>query len=354
MKALILNLGGTSTKVAIYDENQMILKESIRHPSEEIEGFKKIWAQYEYRKERILGFLNKNNLSIHDIELFISRGPSVKPLESGVYEVNESMVTDAKSGEYGQHVCNLGCAIALSFAKENGRKALIADPPCVDEMIPIARYTGLPEITRHSYFQALSHKAFGRFIAANLGKTYEESNIVITHLGSGISCGTHKKGKVIDITNGLDGDAPFGMDRSGTLPAADWKKLIQSQKYSEEELDYMLNGGGGLMAHLGTNNGEEIEKRILSGDKKAQEVFEAMAFQVSKAVGAAAGAMGEQPDAIGITGGLAHSARFVDFIKKHVWWMAPIYVKPDIDELDALSSVCIPAYLGEIEIKVYT
>lgn len=353
MKALIMNLGGTSTKVAVCEGEKMILKESIRHPSEEIEGYKRIWEQYDYRKERVLGFLKEHQLSIHDIELFISRGPSVKPLSSGVYEINETMVSDARSGDYGQHVCNLGCAIALSFAQENGKKALIADPPCVDEMIPIARYTGLPQITRHSYFQALSHKAFGRFIAEKLGKSYEKSTIVITHLGSGISCGTHKNGKVIDITNGLDGDAPFGMDRSGTLPAADWKKLIQSEKYTKQELDYMLNGGGGLMAHLGTNNGEEIERRIEQGDSEALEVFEAMAFQVSKAIGAAAGAMGAQPDAIGITGGLAHSERFVDFIKKQVWWMAPIYVKPDIDELEALSSVCIPAYLGDIEIKNY-
>lgn len=353
MKALIMNLGGTSTKVAIYVGNKKILSDTIRHPAKETEGYKRIWEQYDYRKQGILDFLKNHQLSIHDIELFISRGPSVKPLESGVYEVNEAMVVDARSGDYGQHVCNLGCGIALDFAKENGKMALIADPPCVDEMIPIARYTGLPQIARHSYFQALSHKAFGRFIASKMDKKYEEINIVITHLGSGISCGTHKKGKVIDITNGLDGDAPFGMDRSGTLPAADWKKMIQSEKYTNDELDYMLNGGGGLMAHLGTNNGEEIERRIMKGDTQAQEVFEAMAFQVSKAIGAAAAAMGEQPDAIGITGGLANSERFVDFVKKHVWWMAPIFVKPDIDELDALSTVCIPAYSGDIEVKEY-
>ncbi|MBO0411452.1 butyrate kinase [Enterococcus hulanensis] len=353
MKALILNLGGTSTKIALCEDEKIILKETIRHSTEELEGFKKIWDQYDYRMASILSFLKINQLSVSELDLFISRGPSVKPLESGVYEINEAMVTDAKSGEFGQHVCNLGCAIALAFAQENGKTALIADPPCVDEMIPIARYTGLPQITRHSYFQALSHKAFGRFIASKLEKDYRELSIVITHLGSGISCGTHKNGKVIDITNGLDGDAPFGMDRSGTLPAADWKKLIQSGNYTNEELDYMLNGGGGLMAHLGTNNGEEIERRIKQGDAKALEVFEAMAFQVSKAIGAAAGAMGGRPDAIGITGGLAHSKHFVDFIKKHVWWMAPIYVKPDIDELEALSSVCIPAYFGEIEIKDY-
>lgn len=353
MKALVLNLGGTSTKVALCENEKIVLRKTIRHSSEEIELFKKIWDQYDYRRESILAFLKSNQLTVSDLDLFISRGPSVKPLESGVYEINETMVADAKSGKYGQHVCNLGCSIALSFAQKSGKKALIADPPCVDEMIAIARYTGLPQITRHSYFQALSHKAFGRFIAENLGKPYEECAIVITHLGSGISCGTHKNGKVIDITNGLDGDAPFGMDRSGTLPAADWKKLIQSGDYSNEELDYMLNGGGGLMAHLGTNNGEEIERRIAEGDQKASEVFNAMAFQVSKAIGAAAGAMGGKLDAIGITGGLAHSKHFVDFIKQHVWWIAPIYVKPDIDELEALSSICISAYKGKVEIKDY-
>ncbi|MDR1018344.1 MAG: butyrate kinase [Lachnospiraceae bacterium] len=353
MKSLVINLGGTSTKIGVYDDKNPIIKESIRHDTSEIKKFKQVWDQYEYRKCSILNFLKVNKINLYDIDFFVSRGPSVKPVISGTYRIDENMVTDAKNGNYGVHVCNLGSGIALEFANENNKIALTCDMPCVDEMISIAKYTGIPDIKRHSFFQALSHKAVGREVAMEIGKPYEELALVITHLGSGISVASHLDGKVIDITNGLDGDAPFGMDRSGTLPAADWKKLILSGKYSNEQLDYFLNGGGGLMAHLSTNNGEEVEKRIDAGDNKAKEVYEAMAFQISKALGAASAAMGKKPDGIIITGGLAHSKRFTDMIIERVSWISKVYVRPDTDELDALNEGTYEAFIGQREIMQY-
>lgn len=353
MKTLIINLGGTSSKVAIYENEAPIITETIRHSPEEIKKYKKIWEQYDLRKNSILGFLEAQNLTIKDIDLFVSRGPVVKPMQGGVYAVNDAMVEDARTEKYGKHVCSLGCAIVWELSNKEAGKALIADPPCTDEMIPIARYTGLPQIQRKSFFQALSHKALGRQLGEKLGKSYTDLSLVIVHLGSGISCASHHKGSVIDITNGLGGDSPFGMDRTGTLPASDWKKMITSGDYTDAELEYFLNGGGGLMAHLGTNDGMAVEKMIDEGDKKALEVFEAMAFQVSKAIGAAAAAMGVKPDAIAITGGLAYSERFTSFIKAHVSWMADLYILPDVDEVEALAAQTIPAFNGKIEVKTY-
>lgn len=353
MRTFVINLGGTSSKVAYYEDETSVIKETIRHDPEEIKRYRDVWEQYEFRKQSILTLCRERNLDLRSIDLFVSRGPSVKPLKSGVYAITEQMVWDARSKAYGQHVCNLGCAIAAELAGQTQVPALTVDPPCVDEMIPAARYTGLPQIKRRSFFQALSHKALGRKLAERLGKPYEELALVIVHLGSGISVASHRDGQVIDITNGLDGDAPFGMDRSGTLPAADWKKLIQSGDYTEQELDYMLNGGGGLMAHLGTNDGKEVLKRIENGDHKAREVFEAMAFQVGKAIGAAAAALGKRPDQIAITGGFAHAKAFTDLIREQVFWIAGISIEPDVDELDALAGAAIHAGQGKRPILEY-
>ena len=353
MKTLIINLGGTSTKVALFENNLPIIKETIRHDVDEIKKCKQIWEQYSLRKESILKFCAEQNIGLTDISLFVSRGPVVKPLMGGVYAIDDQMVTDAKNQTYGKHVCSLGCAIAWELAEGVSGKALIADPPCTDEMIPIARYTGLPQIKRRSFFQALSHKALGRQLGEKLGKPYEELSLVIVHLGSGISVATHHNGLVIDITNGLGGDAPFGMDRTGTLPASDWKKLIQSGEFSDEEIEYMLNGGGGLMAHLGTNDGMAVENMVKAGDAKALEVMEAMAFQVSKAIGSAAAAMGKKPDGIAITGGLAYFKLFIDFITSKVDWIADVHIMPDVDEIEALAFQTIKAFNGEIEIKKY-
>lgn len=352
MKIFVINLGGTSTKVGLYEDETPVVKESLRHAPETIKQFPGMLAQYDFRKQAILDFCAEHGIDLTKVDAFISRGASVKPLLSGVYSIDDALVRDMESCEYGNHVCGLGCAIVREFAG-NRAPALTADPPCVDEMLPVAKYTGLPQIRRRSFFQALSHKAVGRRLGKMLGRDYDELALVISHLGSGISVASHLDGRVIDVTNGLDGDAPFGMDRPGTLPAGDWMRLILSGEYSHDQVYAMLNGKGGVMAHLGTNNALEVQKRIDDGDAKAREVFEAMAFQVAKALGAAAAALGRRPDAIALAGGLAFSEMFVGWIRERVEWIAKVYTFPDEDELDALVSAVFPALRGEREILTY-
>ena len=352
MKLLILNTGGTSTKIGLRDAGGSITGETIRHSPEELRACGSLWEQFDLRREAVIGFLEARSLTIQDFDAIVSRGPAVRPLISGVYRINDTMLEDAKSGQYGNHPCAVGCRIAFELAEDN-LPALTVDPPCVDEMIPVARYTGIPSIRRKSFFQALNHKAVGRRFAEQNGKRYKDMNLVICHLGSGISVASHALGKVIDVTNGLDGDAPMGLDRVGTLPAADWMRVCLSGKYSPKELDAILNGGGGMMAWLGTNNAIEIESWIAAGDTKAAEVYDAMAFQVAKGVGAAAAALGGRPDAILFTGGLAHSDIFIGKLERQIGWLAPVHIFAGEDELQALAEGAMSALEGKVDILTY-
>ncbi|WP_301098857.1 butyrate kinase [Otariodibacter sp.] len=336
MKLLIINIGGSSTKLAIYEDEKEIITEVIRHPESDFKEFDSIWSQYEYRKNVVEEFLKRNQTTLSDLQAIVSRGPVVKPLHSGVYYISKEMVDDAQSGNYGMHPSGLGCKIALEMS-EGKIPCLTVDPPCVDEMIDIARITGLPQIKRVSFFQALNHKAKAKQLAKELGKKYEDLNLVITHLGSGISVGTHRKGQVIDITNGLEGDGPFGLDRVGTLPAGDWMRYCLSGEKTKDELKNIINGGGGILAHLKVRNAIEVEKMIEDGDEHAALIFHALAFQVGKGVGAASAALGAKPDGIIVTGGLAYSKRFIDHLMPMIEWMAPVYIWPDDNEIESLA-----------------
>jgi butyrate kinase len=349
---LLINTGGTSTKIGLVDDDRAIDVETIRHDLSELRKGGTLWAQYEVRKAAVLGFLDRRRAAALSLDAIVSRGPAVKPLRSGVYAIDRAMLEDAQSGRYGEHACAVGCKIAFDLA-QGAVPALTVDPPCVDEMIDPARLTGLPQIRRRSYFHALNHKAVGRRLGAELGKSYEELNLVICHLGSGISVASHRRGLVIDVTNGLEGDSPFGLDRTGTLPAADWMKLCLSGEYCEEQLHRMLNGGGGVMAHLGTNDAVEVERRIAAGDVHAGQVYDAMAFQVAKAIGAAACALGERPDAIILTGGLANSEVFVAKVKERASWVAPFFVFAGEDEMQALAEGARRALDKEVDIQAY-
>ncbi|WP_166793070.1 butyrate kinase [Budvicia aquatica] len=278
-----------------------------------------------YTEKSGTGISYKHNIDIKSLDAIVSRGPAVKPLHSGVYKINQQMLDDAKSRRYGDHPCAIGCMIAYDLAL-NTVPAYTVDPPCVDEMISVARVTGLPAIQRKSFFQALNHKAVGRLLAKQLNRRYEDLNIVISHLGSGISVASHLKGRVIDVTNGLDGDAPFGLDRVGTLPVADWMRFCLSGDNQPEDLHRILNGGGGMMAHLGTSSAIDIEQRIQQGDKHAELIYDAMAFQIVKGIGAAACALGTRPDAIVFTGGLANSTYFTNKLKTKLDWLAPVHI----------------------------
>ena len=352
MKLFIINVGGTSTKLAIFEDGEQKKATSIVHDPVLFEEIATLWEQYPFRKAAVLDYLNKEGIDLGQFDGIVSRGPSVKPLEAGVYRISEKMLADAKGRQYGEHPCGIGCQIALDLA-DGQLPALTVDPPCVDEMMAVSRMTGLPFIKRKSFFQALNHKAVGHRLGKQLGKRYDQLNIVISHLGSGISVASHKKGKVIDVTNGLDGDSPFGLDRVGTLPAADWLKTIISGEYTEAELFALLNGGGGVRAHLGTNNAIEVEKRIAEGDQQAALVYDAMAFQVAKGIGAASVVFEEPLDGIILTGGLANSKKFTAAVSKRVERLAPVYVFAGEDEMLALAEGAYRGLSGEEAIKTY-
>ncbi len=263
------------------------------------------------------------------------------------------MIEDMKSGIYGKHPTNVGGLVAYDLGNQFNIPVLTLDPPMTDEMCTSARYSGIPQIARQSSFHALNQKATARKISAEIGRSYEDLNMIVVHLGGGISVGAHRKGKIIDVNNALDGDGPFSPERAGSLPAGDLVKLCFGGKYSEEEILKLLTGGGGLVAYLGTTNAIEIEKRIAEGDKQADEVFEAMSYQVAKEVGACAAVLEGQVDAIALTGSLVHSKRLMDSLRKKISFIAPIYLNPGENEMLALAEGVMRYLRNEERLSVY-
>ena len=256
---LAINPGSTSTKLGIFEEEELLFDITLRHSTEEISGFKKITDQYSFRKEIIIKELKDRGVDFKNIVAVVGRGGLVKPIESGIYEVNEAMKRDLMAGLMGEHASNLGGLIADDIAGElPGARAFIVDPVVVDEMEPVARLAGHPEFKRLSIFHALNQKAVARIYAKSVGKKYEELNLIVAHMGGGVSVGAHRKGKVIDVNNALDGDGPFSPERSGGLPSAQIVEKCFSGKYSREEIRAMITGKGGMVAYLGTNNFMEI------------------------------------------------------------------------------------------------
>lgn len=351
---LTLNPGSTSTKIAVFHSNEQVFLKNIKHSSEDLDQFGTIPEQYEYRKNIIVNELAAAHVDIMAIEAIVGRGGLIKPIPSGVYEVNEALKDDLRKGILGQHASNLGGLIADELASMiPGAKAYIADPVVVDELEDVARYTGHPEFKRLSIFHALNQKAIGRMHALATGKKYEEMNLVIAHLGGGISVGAHKKGRVIDVNQALDGEGPFSPERSGTLPAGDLVRLCFSGKFSEKEILKMITGKGGFVAYLGTNSAYEVEQRINSGDETAKKVQDAMAYQVAKEIGAMAVVMECNIDAILITGGIAYNKDFVTSIKNKVGHIAPVGIYPGEDEMRALAMNGYMVLTGEITPLTY-
>lgn len=352
-KILVINLGSTSTKVAVYASGKMIVTESINHPAEELKQYTAIIDQYELRKKTILGFLADKGVSLDAIDCVASRGGNMKPIPGGIYEICPAMIDDMKSGKFGQHPNMCGGIVAYDLGKELHIPALTVDPPTVDELCISARYSGIPQIKRQSSFHALNQKATARKIAASLGKDYDGVNLIVAHLGGGISVGAHRKGKVVDVNNALDGDGPFSPERAGTLPAGDLVKLCFGGDYSREQVLRLIQGGGGLVAYLGTTSGLEIEKRISEGDAVAAEVFEAMCFQVAKEIGACATVLNGEVDAIALTGSLAYSKRLTESLKEKVSFIAPVLLDPGENEMDALAAGAMRYFNGEEALSIY-
>ncbi len=351
---LSINPGSTSTKIAVFEgENQVFLK-NIKHTSDELAPFAVITEQYEFRKKIILDELETANIDITKIKIIVGRGGLLSPIPSGVYEVNDTMCKDLREGVQGQHASNLGGLIAQDIAQSiEGARAFIADPVVVDELEPIARVTGHPLFERVSIFHALNQKAIARTYAKENGKQYENLNLIIAHLGGGVSVGAHKQGRVIDVNQALDGEGPFSPERSGTLPTGALVKLCFSGKYTQDEISKMLCGKGGYVAYLNTNDAYQVEQAANNGDEKAKLYQDAMAYQVAKEIGAMAAVLKGKVDAIILTGGIAYGKPFVEAVKEYVSFLAPVAVYPGEDEMKALALNGLMVLNNEVETKIY-
>jgi butyrate kinase len=353
-KLLIINPGSTSTKVAVFQDKEQVFKKNIKHSVEEIAKFDRISDQFSYRKDTILNELKNEGIDLNGLSAVVGRGGLLHPLTSGVYEVNEAMIKDLTAASYGEHACNLGGLIANDIAKEYGVKAYIADPVVVDEMEDVARYSGHPLFPRVSIFHALNQKMIARQHAEAVGKKYEDLNLIGVHLGGGISVGAHKKGRVVDVNNALNGDGPFTPERSGALPSGPLMKACFSGKYTKKDVDLMLKGQGGFVAYLGTNDALEVENAVKAGNKEWEKVYRAMAYQVAKEIGGlAASALDMDVDGIFITGGMAYDKTFCNIVKEHVEKIAPVYVYPGEDEMKALAFNGLRVLCGEEAPKDY-
>lgn len=350
---LVLNLGSTSTKAAAFAGEKCLFSETVRHSVDDLKPFKSISEQHDFRKTAVLKLLRAHGLDPRDLTAIVSRGGLLKPIPAGVYEIGPDLVADARSGKYGQHACNLGCEIAFNLGRELGIPALTVDPPTCDDMCDEARFTGIPQISRRSVWHALNQRAIARRLAADLGKAPTGLNAVIAHLGGGISVGAHARGRVIDVNNCLDGDGPFSPERAGSLPTADLIAMCFSGSYSRDEILKLICGKGGMVAYLGTIDGQDVESRIARGDTKAQKTVEAMAYQVAKEIGAAACVLSGEVDAIALTGGLAHWSRLVTLISDRVRFIAPVRLYPGEDEIGALAAGALRALAGEEATKRY-
>ena len=342
------------TKVGVYNNNKIIFLKKINHQEEQFKLFKNCNDLTLFRKNAILKELVDNDIPLNDIKVVIARGGLTKPVVSGVYHVNENVVRDLGECRMGKDIVNLGGLIANDLVKDlPNAKAFIADSVVVDEFDDLARVTGLPEIQRKSIFHALNQKAVARKYAKSIGKKYEELNLIIAHLGTGITVGAHKKGRVIDANMGYDGDGPFSPIRAGSIPAGDLIRLCFSGKYTENDLLTKVSIEGGIYAHLKTYSAEEVDKRVQEGDQKAAFIFEAMAYQVSKTIGSMYPVLNGEVDAIILTGGIAHSQWFVKKITERVNKLAPISVYPGADDIETLVMRGLAVINGEEEVLDY-
>ena len=352
-RILAINPGSTSTKIAIFDNEKEVFEETLRHSAEKIDQYDKIYDQYEFRKTVILDVLNEKGINLTKLDAIVGRGGLLKPIEGGTYRVTDKMVEDLKVGVLGEHASNLGGIIAKEIADKLNIPAFIVDPVVVDEMHDVARLSGMPELERKSIFHALNQKAVARRASKELNKKYDELNFVVVHMGGGVSVGAHEKGKVIDINNALDGDGPFSPERTGGLPIGDFAKLCFSGKYTLDEMKKKVKGKGGLVAYLGTNDGREVSEMIENGDKNAELIFEAMAYQIAKEVGACAAVLKGDVDAIILTGGLAYGKLLVNWIEERINFISQVIVYPGEDELGALVGGGLRVLNGTEELKVY-
>jgi butyrate kinase len=352
-KILSVNPGSTSTKFAVYEDEKLVCLHTRRHTADDLKPYKTLTEQCEFRKEVILQVLQEVGIRLGELSAVVGRGGLVHALESGVYAVNDQLLHDLKYATIGEHASNLGGIIAHEIAADiPGCLAFIADPVVVDELQEVARISGLPEFGRKSQFHALNHKAVGRKYAKANGTKYERLNLVIAHMGGGVSVAAHRQGRVVDVNQGLDGYGPFSPERSGTLDAGELVKLCFGGQYTQSEIRKKLVGNGGLVAHLGTNEVQEVLRMIEEGDEHAKLVLQAMAYNVAKEIGAMFTVLKGDVDAVILTGGIAHSQFVVEYITRMISPFAKVVVYPGEDEMEALAMSGLRVLKGE-ESKEY-
>ena len=352
MRILAINPGSTSTKIAVYENENRLFVTTFYHSPEALSHFPTILSQYDYRKELIIDELKKENL-FSDFDAIVGRGGLLKPIASGVYEVNEAMKNDLRNATM-QHACNLGGLLAEDIALLiPGCKAYIADPVVVDELDDVARLSGSPLMMRKSVFHALNHKAIARKYARSVNKKYEELDLIVAHLGGGISVAAHRQGRVIDVNNALEGSGPFSPERAGTLPARQLVDLCFSGDYTQEEIKKMITGRGGLMAHLGTTDARDVVKRINEGDARAELVLKSMIYNIAKEIGSMSVVLHGKIDAILLTGGISYNDYCINKLKEYIAFIAPVYVFPGEDEMEALAFNALGVLRGKLNCKEY-
>ena len=353
IKSLIINPSSTSTKIGVFEDETLLFEETLRHSTEEIAQYASIVDQKDFRKQIILDLLKEKNFDIKSLQVIVGRGGMLKPIPGGTYAVSDALLEDLKIGKQGQHASNLGGILAREIGDSIGVPSYIVDPVVVDELMPISRYSGVPELPRTSVFHALNQKAVAKRYAKEQGKAYDSLNLIVVHMGGGVSVGAHEKGRVIDVFNALDGDGAFSPERAGAVPSGALIKMCFSGQYTEKEVYKKIVGNGGFNAYVGTNDMRDVEKMVQGGDKKAAEVREAFIMQVSKNIGSMACVLKGKVDQIIITGGIAYDKVVVAGLTERAGFIAPITVYPGEDELLALAQGALRVMNGEEKAMEY-
>lgn len=353
VRLLVVNPGSASTKIAIFEDEQLVLEKTFRHEIDIILSFPNSYTQKEFRKSFIIDFLKDAKYQLEDIDVFVGRGGLIRPVESGTYVITDRMIEDLKTMKYGDHVCNLGCIIAYEFAQMYQKPAYTVDPVVVDELDDIARISGYKGIDRQSIFHALNQKAVAKRYAKEIHTPYQDLNLIVAHLGGGISVGLHKQGKIVDVNNAFGGEGPFTAERAGTLPLFSVIERAFETGYTLPELKKHLVTRGGLYSYLGTSSGMEITKRIDAGDEEARFYLQAMCYRIIKEIGSLCFISQCEIDALIITGGLAYNPHVMAYLKKNLPPHLKLVVYPGEDELLALAQGALRVIRKEEPLKHY-
>ncbi len=353
VKSLIINPGSTSTKIGVFEDEKLLFEETLRHSTEEISKYAAIVDQKDFRKKIITDLLEEKQFDIKSLNVVVGRGGMLKPIPGGTYAVTDTLLADLKAGVQGQHASNLGGILAREIGDSIGVPSYIVDPVVVDELMPIARYSGVPELPRTSVFHALNQKAVAKRYAKEIGKTYESLRLIVVHMGGGVSVGAHEYGMVVDVFNALDGDGAFSPERAGAVPSGALIKMCFSGQYTEKEVYGKIVGKGGFNAYLGTNDMREVTRRANEGDREAAKAKEAFLLQVSKNIGSMACVLSGKVDQIIVTGCISYGADVCDSLKERTEWIAPVTVYPGEDELLALAQGALRVINGEEQVMNY-